>query len=340
MLNLDSLCKISKTRLIVLVLLLLLGIGLIGCSHDTPADKLEGKIRLGAYSGVEAGLVWIAKEQRYFEQVGLDVEIVPFTAGKLAADALSKDKVDIVTCADFVFVKKSFLENDLRVLGAVGASNTIWMTAHKSKGIITPGDLKGKRIGVTMGSSGEYFLGRFLASHALEFQDVHTVDMAPPKIVESMLDRSIDAAFTWNPNIYHTQQKLQDGTISFEGQGGQLFYFILLTKEGWLEAYLEHSERLIQALELAEKWIGNHTEEAFQILSETFQVDRSYLEATWEPQRTKIFFPQALLVAMNGEKRWLVRKRLVSANTSPNLKEFLSPGPMKKVKPHAVTVIK
>lgn len=340
MLSLDSPHYLSRINAMLPVLAILLGIGLNGCFSDTPAPKLEGKIRLGAYSGGEAALVWIAKEKQYFEQVGLDVEVVPFSAGKLAADALSKGDVDMVTCADFVFVKRSFLEKDLRILGAIAASKTLWMTAHRDKGILVPGDLKGKRIGVTMDSSGEYFLGRFLASHALELHDVNTVDLTPPKIVASMLDQSIDAAFTWNPNIYHIQKKLNDSVISFEGQGGQNLYFVLLTKDGWLQAHHEHSERLIQALELAEKWIGNHTEEATQLLSELFQVDRSYLDATWEPQRVRIFFPQALLVAMNGEKRWLVRRRLVDSDISPNLSEFLSLDPMEKVKPHAVTVIK
>jgi len=336
----DSPYDLSRIRAIIPALLLALGIGLAGCSSETPAPRLEGKIRLGAYAGGEAALAWIAKEKKYFEQVGLDVEVVPFSAGKLAADALSGDEVDVITCADFVFVKKSFHEDDLRILGAIAASEALWLTARRDQGILSPTDLTGKRIGVTLGSSAEYYLGRFLSAHGLKFSDIAIVDLPPKKIVDSMLDRSIDAAFTWNPNVYHIQQQLKEDIISFEGQGGQSFYFVLLTREGWLQAHREHAKRFMQALMLAEEWVADHAGEATRLLSDTFRVDQSYLNATWEAGRTKLFFPQALLVAMNGEKRWLIRRRLVDTRESPDLGRFLSPGLMKQVKPHAVTVIK
>lgn len=334
----NALHFILRTKYLFFTLFVAMCLAVVGCS--SPPSKLEGKINFGAYEGEIAALVWVAKEQNFFKQVGLDVDVTPFSAGKLAADALSKGDMDIVTCAEFVFVKKSFSEGNLRVLGAVAASQTNWLVGRKDKGVHTPSDLRGKRIGVTLGSAGEYYLGRFLTTHDLQFTDVSTVNMTPPDIVKSMREGKIDAALTWHPNVYFIQQRLKSNAQSFKAQGGQSFYFILLSKNDWLASHEEHAKRLMQALLLAEKWILKHPEEAKNLLSNIFGIDRSYLQATWMSNRMKVFFPQSLVVAMNGEKRWLMRRKLVARHDSPNLSVYLYPDAMHSVKPHAVTVIK
>ena len=74
---------------------------------------------MGAYSGDTGALVWIAHDNQFFDRYGLEVELVPFEAGKLAADALLSGQVDVATAAEFVVVSNSFDHPDLRIIATL-----------------------------------------------------------------------------------------------------------------------------------------------------------------------------------------------------------------------------
>ena len=54
----------------------------------------------------------------------------------------------------------------------------------------------------------------------------------------------------------------------------------------------------------------------------------------------RLSFPQALVVAIDGEKRWLVNKGIVKTLELPDSIEFLYIDAIKTVKKNDVTVIK
>ena len=332
--------KLSKTTAKVIVASFAILIVVSGCGSSGSLPEIEGKVTIGAYTGEVGTLLWVAKEQGFFEQVGLNVELIPFSAGKLASDALAEGKLDIISCADFVFVKKSFFENDLRVMGSIATSQICWLLGRKDHGVSSPGDLKGKKIGITLGSSGEYYLGRFLAANGLNFDEVTVVNLPPPVIVKSMNNGDIDAALTWQPNIHNIQKNLEDKVVSFNAQGGQAFYFVLVSKAGWIARHPQHAERFMLALMEAEKWVNTHQDDVKALLTRLFDFDPGYLSKVWEDQQIELSFPQAMVVAMDGEKRWLVKNRLVNGAKAPDYTHFIYVDAMEKVKKQAITVIK
>ena len=168
-----------------------------------------------------------------------------FGSGKACADALIADEVDISTSADFVFVSHSFEYTDLRILGTVATKQVKELVARKDKGITTIDDLIGKKIGVTKKSGAEFLFGRFLTLNGLSLQDVEIVDLKPLEIVESLLNGDIDAGFTWDPYTYNIKKELGENAISWHG--GEDFYFILLTKENWIENNSVITERFIKS---------------------------------------------------------------------------------------------
>jgi NitT/TauT family transport system substrate-binding protein len=311
-----------------------------GCNSQTTLPKLDGKITIGAYTGEVAALVWIAKEKGFFDAFGLDIEIKEFSAGKLASDALTTGDVDIITCTEFVFVKKSFDDPDLRIMGTISTYQIMWIVGRKDHNIISQDDLKGKTIGVTMGSSGEYYLGQFLLANKMNFNDITIVDLTPSKLVESIIKGKIDAAITWQPNVKTIQKILGNNIVSFEAQRGQNSYFILLSNKNWIASHPQHTARLMQSLALSENWVNMHPEETKESLSKLFLLDQEYMNHIWEVMNIRLSFPQALVVAMDGEKRWLVNKGSVKTLELPDYTDFLYVDAIETVKKHDVTVIK
>lgn len=143
-----------------IAIIAVIGISVGGCQEKP--DEYTGpveKITLAAYAGETGALVYVAEDQGYFEENGLEVTIKDYESGKAAADALIDGEADISTSAGFVFVSNSFDYADLRILGTVATAEVKELVARKDKGITTIDDLKEKKIGVTRKSGGHLLQG-------------------------------------------------------------------------------------------------------------------------------------------------------------------------------------
>lgn len=312
-----------------------------GCTGQTQTYKGPfTEITLGAYAGDTASLVWIAQDQGYFLANGLDVTIKGYEAGKLAADALLADEVDIATLAEFVLVSSSFDHDDLRVLGTVATGNVVELVARIDRDIQHPSDLKDKSIGVTRKSTGEFFLGRFLLFNGISLHEVTIVDLSPSEIVEAISNDEIDAALTWDPNIYEIKNRLGENWVSWPGQSGQDFYFILLGKEGWVETHASAVERFLKAIVQAEEFVERNREAAQQLIGQRFDNEPAYMQYIWSKHDFVVILPQTLIVVMEDEARWRMENNLTDQTTIPNYLDFIYFDGLEVVKPESITVIR
>jgi NitT/TauT family transport system substrate-binding protein len=294
-------------------------------------------IRLGAYEGDVGALEWIAQDMGFYQQAGLEVDLKGFASGKDAAEALDAGQVDIATASEYVVATKSFSQPDLRMLGSISYYRNKGIVARRDHGISGPADLKGKRIGVTAPSGAEYSLYVFLALQGLSDKDVTIVNLPPKQLVDAIAVGDIDAAITWQPHVRDMEQKLGATALTFGGDGFDT-YLLLVGKQKGLAAQLP-VEKLMRALVLASDWVLAHPEDAKRYIAARFKLDPAYVSALWPSMPLDVTMPQELLIAMDGEARWLARKGGHSEGASiPNYAGFIDPGPLKTVKPSAVTV--
>lgn len=322
------------------VVTIMVAMAVAGCTQGRP-EKYTGpveKITLAAYAGETGALVYVAEDQGYFEENGLEVTIKDYGSGKAAADALLAGEADISTSADFVFVSNSFDHADLRVLGTVATAEVKELVARKDKGITTTDDLIGKKIGVTKKSGGEFALGRFLIFNALSYEDVELVDLKPSEIVEAISNGDIDAAFSWDPNIYNIKKKLGDNAISWSE--GQYFYFVLITKEDWIENNPAAAERFMKSVLEAEDYIKDNPEEAKEFVKDRFDYESDYMDYSWPKQEFAVILEQAMLIAFEDQARWRIKNKLTEATEVPNYLDYIYLDALEKVKPEAIGIIR
>ena len=150
--------KSSRFFWIGLVLILLT----ISCSQEKKYAGPVEKITVAAFAGDITALVYFAKEKGLFEKKSLEVTINDFAGGKAAAQAMLTGKADISTSSSSVFVSKSFIHSDLRTIGTISTFEHLELIARKNSGISSVPNLKGKSVGLTKGSSGEFFFGNIL----------------------------------------------------------------------------------------------------------------------------------------------------------------------------------
>lgn len=299
--------------------------------------QAEGTVRIGATA--TGLLVWLAKELGYLKEAGDNIALTRYSSGTITASDLLAGKLDLATSSEFAFVTDAFKRPDLRILCAISASRTTDFIARKDRQLNGYGDLTGKRIGITKGSIGEYFLGRTLLLNGIDRSSLNIVSLTPPEIVTALDHGSIDAGLTWEPFSYEAVQKLKDNHVVLPGQGGQDFYFLFYTTAAWLEKNKDEARRLVDALARAAEYARSKPAEAKRKLAASLDLDPVFLDYVWPKHTLELTLSQDLLRIMEDEAAWRLSEKLSDADSIPNYLDMIHRDALTRVVPDAVTLI-
>ncbi len=177
-------------------LLLLSSAALASAAWSQPRD-----LRIGFQTAEVNVLLSYATQNGLFEQQGLNVTLVPFPAGPAMLPALASREIDMGWMGEFPSVTgyANGIELEVLMMERLDFTN-IRLVASPSAGA-TLQDLKGKRIGATVGSSSHYHLLQALQQAGLSQSDVTVVNLSPANMPAAYSAGQIDAAMTWEPNI-------------------------------------------------------------------------------------------------------------------------------------------
>ncbi|WP_176220735.1 ABC transporter substrate-binding protein [Cohnella massiliensis] len=137
--------------------------------------------------------MYVAKEEGYFEEAGLDVEFVYADAASIVKNVGANNVQFGFPNADSVITAKS-QGIPVKVVHTTyqhGLGATIFKT---DSGIASPADLKGKTIGVTSYGSPNYIqLQVMLQKNGMSIKDVNTKIVGTGAIVNALVDGQVDA---------------------------------------------------------------------------------------------------------------------------------------------------
>lgn len=158
-----------------------------GCGRQGRVESPPARIRLAYTKNFNAGLVLIALAKGYFSKEGLDVVAEGSPYGKVALQSLLEGRADIATVADTPFVIAVLGGASISVLSSIQTSNRDEaIVVRRDGGIVKPADLKGKTIGLTRGTTSDYFAYIFLLANGIDIKDVRIVDLGPTEIAEAL----------------------------------------------------------------------------------------------------------------------------------------------------------
>ena len=329
-------------------------------TYLNPAKKYTGemeKITVGVEKSLLPALVWIAESKGYFVENGVDVTIKEYDSGRAAltamlsqgglpAEALAKEGVDMVTVAQTPVMFNSFTRSDFAIVSAMVSSyNDVFVLARRDRGIAKPGDLRGKKIGLTKGSTGQYFLGLFLSTNSIQPSEVEEVDIPAGKLAESVTAGAVDAISVWQPHIYNAQKALGDKSVVFPTRKifREDFYFV--PNKNFLQNHPETITRFLVALKQAEEFIQKDTkdkdqapDEAVAIVAKRLGLDREFVASIWDDFQFGLFLDKTIIQTLEEEAKWAIQNKLTAKTAVPNYFDFISVDALRKAAPEKVLI--
>ena len=144
----------------------------------------------------------MAQDQRLFDAEHLRVEFKVYATGREALAAAIAGELDGVVVYSTPVVLAAMHGEDLVVLSTLHRSDGLTgLAVNPQTGIRSAADLRGRRIGVTPGTSSQLALDVVLAESGLEPTDVRAVPGQPRDLMAALEAGELDAASLWVPNL-------------------------------------------------------------------------------------------------------------------------------------------
>lgn len=160
--------------------------------------RAAGAISVGYIPDFPNGSVLaIAQDQKLWDAEGLTPDIKTFTNGPIQIQAMGAGSLDVGTIGPGALWLPA--SGRAKVIGVndIGFSDRV----IAQPGIGSIADLKGRKVAVPQGTSGDMILRLGLAKGGLAVTDVELIPMDPSTIVAAFSSGQVDAAGLWYPLV-------------------------------------------------------------------------------------------------------------------------------------------
>ena len=133
--------------IVVIVAIILAGFSVWFLQDSRKPDAGETEsIVVGVQPLVDgSGLVYIADEQNFFRENGLNVTLKEYETGVSAVNGTLNGENDVAVAAEFVFVENVLKHDKVVGIGSISKSDTFEIIGRRDRGIVNVSDLRERR---------------------------------------------------------------------------------------------------------------------------------------------------------------------------------------------------
>ena len=331
--------RIKKTAITVILICaaLLPGLAALSCSSKGYSGPVE-TIKFGDLAVDSNLFIYIAQEQGYFAENGINLVITHYDTGPAALDALVNQDIDLTAMGEFPVVGKAFTKESIGIIGTIDKFRSFYLVGRKDRGIQTVADFKGKSIGLVKNALPEFYLGRLLEMNHMSIKDVAEVSVSPAQWVNAINNGDVDGIVVAQSYLEKVQSQLADNSVTFPLQSDQFAFGVLVCRNDWIAQHTQLVKNLLTALAQAERYLNTHLELSKNILAKRFSYDAAYMGSLWPEHRFSLLVDQSLILAMEDEARWMISNSLTTEKIVPNFLDYVYTDGLKAVKPGAVSI--
>ncbi|MBO8198336.1 aliphatic sulfonate ABC transporter substrate-binding protein [Streptomyces smyrnaeus] len=239
-----------------------------GCSTGASQDDDTVDFGyIGDYNG--ASLLAIAEKQGLWKKQGLTARTKVFNNGPVQIQALGSGDLDY-----------GYIGPGAMWLPASGKAKVISINTFTyadrviaQPGIKTMKDLKGKRVGVPEGTSGDMILNIALEKAGMTTKDIQKIAMDPSTVVSSFTSGKIDGAGIFYPSIDTIKKKVPKlEEVASTKETGDTFPTAFVAGNKVPE---KKNTKVIKVLQQANDWRKKHPEESIALTAKMLHVSKA-----------------------------------------------------------------
>ena len=313
--------------------LLLVGISLIVLNSAGGSQLLRIAYHPDLHS---AGILVLAEEKGFFKDEGLRVELVKFLSGPPEVQAMASGDIDIA----YLGMGAHFYagQDRCRILAIDSFNLGDMVIARRDSGIRRLGDLRGKRVGVPQGTSGEMILNLALDQARIRPEEVGIVNMDVAGAVAAFVAGKVDAVALWSPYTTEIERQLGQEKVVLLADNRQFipeYAFInsWVTTERFLKSRPALAVKFMRVWARANDYRYHHLAETVRLTSQFTQVPEKSLrvmvhQTQWlESRAIKNYFENGTAAQWyeNQERMFVKTGRLPRV---VDARRFLRPGPL------------
>ena len=329
---------VLRKRLTVFTLGLILA-GLMmsaGCGNTQAVDKTAAakpdKIRIAYTTSLTSELMIIAKQQGWFEEEfqkdGISIEFNRFMNGPPVIEAFGGGRLDIGQVGDQPAIQARSNGIDIKAIGVF--CKGLFKPDAKYVSVIVPTgseiktikDLRGKKVGVPVGTNLHKVFLYFLQYHGLTVNDLKIVNMDYVNIKTSIATRAIDAGVLAEPF---------GETIVYEGTGHKIddatdikpIYNLIVASNDFAWKYPDIVTRILKVYIRAAKWRDENTRKAYELIAKDSGVKLEIVEKAVRPNSFDLRITPDTYTSLKETERFLRQNNLIKRDV--NVEELLEP---------------
>jgi NitT/TauT family transport system substrate-binding protein len=312
-----------------------------GCSREGGEDasgKRE-KIILAVVPWPGSASLFVAHENGYFRDEGLDVTFHSYISGHLGLDAVLSGQADFATAGDTPVARAAIEAKPVMVIATLcDIDRAIVIVARKDRGISSAKDLVGKKVGVVKGTTADFFLNIFLTTSYIPPGDVRIINLAADEVVDALVKGKVDAVSTWSPHTILAADKLGDNAVIFDDPSIYRMTWNIVSSKEFVARNPQRIKKVLAAIVRANGLIKARPGDAKALCLKYMGAETSIDEREWKTYEFTAALNESLILNLEDQARWMIKSG-VGGNKVPNFMNFIYTDGLRAIQPEAVGII-
>ena len=293
--------------------------------------------------------IYVAIEQGYFRDEGLDVSMTQTQAGWQNLKLLFEGQADLAMVADlpiaYTLVDRHKYTNAdyapfvilANTLFNYGLSEALGM---RDRGVLAPKDLEGRTVAVHRGTTTDFFFDVFAKTHGLDESRIKVIDLPTRKHLAALESGEVDAAFSFRGDTLEQKRVLGARAQSLRTPISYSTAWLVVALKAYSKEHPDELAAFLRALRRAIDHMGTDPAAALQATVKHSGYPPEVVKELLADYQFALSLSESLFSVLADEMQWVNGTLNKPAAGKSNLLDIVDTEPLRRAYPDAIKLIR